>query len=93
MKIDVKKVAKLANLSLSTSEETLFEKQLDETVSYIENLKEIDTKDTKPTNQVTGLTNVTREDTTTPSLSQKEALRNAKSTYNGFFKVNAVLEE
>ncbi len=93
MKIDVKKVAKLASLSLSTSEETLFEKQLDETVSYIENLKEIDTKDTEPTSQVTGLTNVAREDTTTPSLSQDEALKNAKSTYNGFFKVNAVLEE
>lgn len=93
MKIDVKKVAKLANLPLNPLEENMLEKQLDETVSYIENLKEIDTKDTDPTSQVTGLTNITREDVTTPSLSQEEALKNAKSTYNGFFKVKAVFED
>ena len=90
MKIDVKKVAKLANLPLTNEETNKFEKQLEETLSYIESLKEIDTDKMDPTNQVTGLENVLREDTAKPSLSQKDALQNAK-THNGFFKVKGIL--
>lgn len=92
MKIDISHIAKLANLSLSKEEKKKYEKQLNETLSYINNLTEIDTKDAEPTSQVTGLENVTREDTVTPSLSQEEVLKNAKFTHNGFFKVKAILE-
>ncbi len=92
MKIDVSHVAKLANLPLSSEEKKRFEKQLEETLSYVENLNEIDTKTTKPTDHVTGLANVTREDETTPSLSQEDALKNAKTTHNGFFKVPVIIE-
>lgn len=92
MKIDVSHVAKLANLPLSDEEKKKFEKQLEETLSYIENLKEVDTQDVKPTFQVTGLENIEREDEAAPSLSQEDALKNAKSTYNGLFKVKAILE-
>lgn len=93
MKIDVSHIAKLANLPLSSNEKTKFEKQLDETVEYVEELNKVDTKDTEPTSQVTGLENVTRDDTTKPSLSQDEALSNAKSKHNGFFKVNAIFND
>jgi len=92
MKIDVSHVAKLANLPLSDEEKKKFEKQLSETLDYVAQLEEIDTKGVEPTSQVTGLENVTREDEVTPSLSQKEALKNAKSTHNGFFKVKAILD-
>lgn len=91
MKIDVKKVAKLANLPLSDDETKKFESQLEETLEYIKNLEEVDTEGIEPTSQVTGLENVTREDVTLPSLSQEEALKNAKSTHNGFFKVKGIL--
>lgn len=91
MKIDVKHIAKLANLPLSKDEEEKFEKQLAETLEYVSVLNEINTKNVEPTSQVTGLENVTREDETTPSLSQEDALKNAKSTHNGFFKVKAIL--
>lgn len=93
MKINVKHVAKLANLPLTNEEEKKFEKQLEETLSYIENLNEIDTKNVKPTSQVTGLENVFREDIVEPSLSQDEALQNSPATEKGFIKVNAILEE
>lgn len=93
MKIDVKKVAKLANLPLSQDEEKKFDAQLEGTLSYIQNLKEIDTEGIEPTSQVTGLENVTREDIATPSLSQEEALQNTKSAHNGFFKVKAILAQ
>ena len=93
MKIDVTHVAKLANLSLKPEEKEKFEKQLSEILSYVEKLKEVDTKNVEITSQVTGLENVTREDETSLSLTQEEALSNSKSTHNGFFKVKAVLEE
>lgn len=93
MKINVPHVAKLANLPLTPVEEKKFEKQLSEILSYVEKLKEVDTKNVEPTSQVTGLENVTREDKTIPSLSQEEALSNTKSQHNGLFKVKAILGE
>lgn len=92
MKIDVTHVAKLANLPLKPEEIDKFEKQLSEIIAYIEKLKEVNTKNIETTSQVTGLENVTRDDETSPSLSQDEALSNTKSQHNGLFKVKAILE-
>lgn len=93
MKIDVRKVAKLANLPLTDEEEEKYSKQLSETLDYVKKLGEIDTKNVEPTSQVTGLENVTRDDQVLPSLSQEEALQNAKSTQQGYFKVKAILDQ
>jgi aspartyl-tRNA(Asn)/glutamyl-tRNA(Gln) amidotransferase subunit C len=93
MKIDVAHIAKLANLPLKPDEEEKFEKQLSETLDYVKKLEEIDTKNVKPTSQVTGLENITREDKITPSLTQEEALSGTKSQHNGLFKVKAILTE
>lgn len=93
MKIDVSHIAKLANLPLSSTEKAKFKNQLEETLEYIEGLNEVETKNTEPTSQVTGLENIMREDAAGPSLSQNDALSNAKSKHNGFFKVNAIFED
>lgn len=92
MKIDVKKVAKLANLPLTSEEEKKFENQLSDILQYVEVLNKVDTKDVRETSQVTGLENVSRSDETTPSLTQDEALSGTDSQHNGMFKVSAVLE-
>ncbi len=92
MKIDVTHVAKLANLPLKPQEKDRFEKQLLETLTYVEKLNSINTKGIEPTSQITGLENVTREDGVKPSLSQEEALSNTKSQHNGLFKVRAILD-
>jgi aspartyl-tRNA(Asn)/glutamyl-tRNA(Gln) amidotransferase subunit C len=92
MKINVLHVAKLANLPLTKEDKEKFEKQLQETVNYVEELDKVVTKNVEPTSQVTGLENVLREDVVKPSLSQAEALRNAKTTHEGFFKVDAIFE-
>ncbi len=92
MKIDVPHIAKLANLILKSGEDEKFEKQLSGILSYVEKLKEVDTKNVETTSQVTGLENVTREDETKPSLTQVEALSNTKSQHNGLFKVKAILD-
>ena len=92
MKIDVSRIAKLANLPLNSEEKEKFEQQLSETLSYVEKLNSINTEGIEPTSQVTGLENVTREDKAEPSLPQDKALLNAKSQHNGLFKVKAILE-
>ncbi|OGH10376.1 MAG: hypothetical protein A2857_07130 [Candidatus Levybacteria bacterium RIFCSPHIGHO2_01_FULL_36_15] len=94
MKIDIKHVAKLANLKLNPDEEKKFEKQLSDILNYIDKLNEVDTKNVEPTAQVTGLVNVGRtDDQTQPCLNAQEALKNAKSQHNGLFKVKAILEK
>jgi len=93
MKIDVLHIAKLANLPLREDEIKKYEAQLLEILQYIEILKKANTDDTEETSQVTGLENITKQDLTTPSLSQAQALSNTKSQHNGFFKVKAILEQ
>ena len=93
MKIDVKKVAKLANLVLTSEEETKFDKQLNEIVGYIEKLNSVDTSNIKPTAQVTGLKNVLRNDFfADDALSQEEALSGGKKTHNGLFVVEKLVD-
>ena len=92
MKIDIKHIARLANLNLRDEDLPKFEKQLNEIVAYVEKLNEVDTKNVEITSQVTGLENVTREDTPAPSLTQEEVLSGTESKHNGLFKVDAILD-
>lgn len=93
MKISIKKIAKLANLPISPAEETKLQNQLDQTLKYIENLKEVGISGVDPTSQVTGLENILREDEIKPSLSQEEALSNTQSSQNGFFKIKGIFKD
>lgn len=94
MKIDVKKVTKLANLTLTPTEETKFEKQLSDILQYVEKLNEVDVSGVEPSSQVTGLTNVTRnDDFTRDMLTQEQAISGTENKHNGMFKVPAVLED
>lgn len=90
-KIDIDKIARLAQMTPSAALKNKLEKQLEQTVVHIEGLNAVDTEKVAPTNQVTNLKNVMREDSVTPSLTQEEALMNSKHTYNGLFIVDAVL--
>ncbi|HUD04555.1 MAG TPA: Asp-tRNA(Asn)/Glu-tRNA(Gln) amidotransferase subunit GatC [Patescibacteria group bacterium] len=92
MKIDVLHIAKLANLPLKKEEIAKYEEQLSSILAYIEKLKTVKTNNVQETSQVTGLENVTRDDSPAPSLSQTEALSNTKSKQNGSFKVKAIFE-
>jgi len=92
MKFNLQYIAKLANLPLKKDEEEKLSDQLNSTLDYIKMLSEVDTQDISPTSQVTDQTNVLREDKALPSFSQEDALANSKHTYNGFFKVKAILK-
>jgi aspartyl-tRNA(Asn)/glutamyl-tRNA(Gln) amidotransferase subunit C len=59
---DVLKLAQLARLDLSDEEVEEFSRELSEILQYVEQLGSVDVSGLKPTQQVTGLTNVMRED-------------------------------
>lgn len=88
--MDVKHIAKLANLNLSDEELTKFQVQLSSILDYIEKLQKLDVKNIQPTSQVTGLKNITSEDKTTPSLTQDTSISSAKKQKNGCFETKAI---
>ncbi len=90
MKIDVVKVAKLANLPLSEDEEEKYSRQLSKILDYIDQLNKVDTSKVEATFNVTANQNVMREDEADKSLSQAEALMNAPNKRNGFFVTKGV---
>ena len=93
MKIDVKKIAKLANLTLSPDEEKEFDTQLNDILKYIEQLNSLDTSSVEPTAQVTGLKNVTRNDKFRDDmLSSEEALSGTDKKHNDMFIVDKLVE-
>lgn len=59
---DVLKLARLARLTLSDDEVAEYTTELAEILHYVEQLQSVDTAGFAPTNQVSGLTNVTRVD-------------------------------
>ena len=59
---DVLKLARLARLELTEAEIKEYQTELSQILSYVEQLQQADTKGLDPTNQVTGLINVWRND-------------------------------
>lgn len=59
---DVLKLAQLARLDLTDAEVEEFSEELSEILQYVEQLSSVNVDGLAPTNQVTGLQNVTRED-------------------------------
>ncbi|MBI2310011.1 Asp-tRNA(Asn)/Glu-tRNA(Gln) amidotransferase subunit GatA [Candidatus Collierbacteria bacterium] len=85
-KQQVQHVAKLANLQLSEEELELYTKQIKDIVGYVEQLDKVKVDGVKPTYQtLDGMVNVWREDEVGMSLSQNEALSQAKRIVDGYF--------
>lgn len=90
---DVKHLAKLSNLELSSEEIVKFAEILTDTLEHINVLDELDTSEIEGTYQVTGMSNVFM-DTTLPSttLPQEEVLKNAKETIDSKIATEAVFD-
>ncbi len=89
---DVKYVAHLARLGLSSEEEQKFGAQLGQVLGYIEKLREVDVSQVEPTAHALPLVNVTRADVVRPSLPNEDALRNAPRQGGGLFVVPKIVE-
>lgn len=89
---DVEKIAGLANLRFTGEEKEKFRGQLEQMVSYVEKLNELDTTSIEPTFAVQHGGTALREDEVKPSLSRDEVLKNAPSKSHEFFRVPKVIE-
>ncbi len=59
---DVLKLVRLARLELSEAEIEEYQSELSQILDYVKQLQQVDTAGLQPTNQVTGLINIMRED-------------------------------
>lgn len=90
---DVLHVARLIRIYISEKEIEKYQSQLNTVLDSLEVFREIDTDGVDITAQVTGLTNVFREDEIGQSLTQDEALQNRPDSNEGFFEVKKVIKK
>jgi aspartyl-tRNA(Asn)/glutamyl-tRNA(Gln) amidotransferase subunit C len=89
---DVLKLARLARLHLTDKEIAQFQTEISAILGYVEQLQNVDVSNLPPTNQVTGLKNVTRPDVVKGyGSTTADLLKNAPATENDHFKVRRVL--
>jgi aspartyl-tRNA(Asn)/glutamyl-tRNA(Gln) amidotransferase subunit C len=92
---EVRYVAELANLELSEDEIRRMRRDLDQILTYMDKLNELDTAGVEPMAQVlfeAGESATLREDAVGPTLTAEEALANAPLSGAGHFKVPLVIE-
>jgi len=92
---EVRYVAGLANLKLTDSEITRLAKDMDEILTHMEALSELDTSAVEPMAQVlyqSAETATLREDQPVPPLGNELALANAPLAGAGYYKVPKVIE-
>ncbi len=88
---EVKYVSNLARLELQDAEAEAMASQLDQILSYVDKLNELDTSQVEPTTQVISTTNAFREDELRDSLSQEKALANGPRQNGESFVVPKVI--
>jgi len=92
---DVRYVADLANLKLTDAEIAGLAKDLDDILTHMDALNELDTSNVEPMAQVlfdNEETATLREDQQRPCLSNEAALAAAPLAGNGYYKVPKVIE-
>ena len=87
----MQRVAKLARIGLSAEEAAQMSVELGRIVGFMEQLAAVDVAGVSPTDQVTGLVDVWREDVARPSLSRETMLANAPEQKDGYIVVKRVL--
>lgn len=91
---DVEHIAKLAKLKFSDSEKEKLRGELNKILDYIDTLNEItDLDKVEPLDNINETENVFREDIAKKCLTKEEALKNAPSKTDNFFKVPKVLDK
>ena len=88
---EVKYVSGLARLELQAEEAEAMTSQLDQILSYVDKLNELDTSQVEPTTHAISITNAFREDSLRESLSQEEALSNGPRQNGESFVVPKVI--
>ncbi len=91
-KQEVEHVARLARIGLSEKEVSSLTTQASSILDFVETIQSSNTENIEPTNQVTGLSDVWREDKVVRcKLTREQLLANAPEQENGYIKVPKVL--
>lgn len=92
-KQDLENVAVLSRLSVPEGKSETYIRQMDDILTYMDNLSALDTEHVRPTTYALPMQNVFRENVVRPSLDREAALSNAPLKEDGYFKVPRVLGE
>ena len=96
MKIDtetVDKIAHLARLEFENEAKEQIKKDMNNMLSFIDKLNEVDTSNIAPLIYMSDEVNVLREDVVKQEITQDEALKNAPKHDSDYFKVPKVIEK
>jgi aspartyl-tRNA(Asn)/glutamyl-tRNA(Gln) amidotransferase subunit C len=89
---DVLKLARLARLTITEEEIEKYRAELSEILGYVEQLSQVDVTGLQPTTQVTGLTNVMRDDVVEDyGATPDDLLRIVPSTEDRHIKVKRMI--
>ena len=89
----VEKLASLARLSFTEQEKAEIRTDLQQMISFIEKLQEVNTEGVPPTLHMSANVNRLRDDVVEGSVSRQAALKNAPDTDGTFFKVPKVIKK
>lgn len=90
---DVLYIAKLARLHIPEAGLDSMKDQLNEILNYVQMLSSVDISGLEPTDQVTGLTNVFREDEELSyGYEPEELLKNVPKSLDGYIETERVIE-
>ena len=88
----IQKVALLARIELSDDELVVASTEISSILDFVDTIQNTDTAGVEPTSQVTGLTDVWREDLVEKcSIAPKLLLASAPDMQDGYIKVKKVL--
>lgn len=90
--MDIEKVARLARLELSEEEKKTFGNQLEQILTYMEQLNRLDTTGVEPTSHAIPMDNVFREDEVKLSFPREEILSLSPDQEDDHFKVPRIIE-
>ncbi|MCZ7611502.1 MAG: Asp-tRNA(Asn)/Glu-tRNA(Gln) amidotransferase subunit GatC [Ignavibacterium sp.] len=90
-KKDVEEIAALAKLKFNDEELQNFTVQMNEILTYMDKLNELDTENVKPLSHPVEQVNIFREDKLKKSVSTEEALKNSPDKTDQHFKVPKVI--
>ena len=88
----VEHIAKLARLNLTAGEKAKYAEQLSGILEYVDALQAVDTAEVEPTSQVTGLTNISRDDRVIESGISEELVAGAPQSRDGYIVIPKVFE-
>jgi aspartyl-tRNA(Asn)/glutamyl-tRNA(Gln) amidotransferase subunit C len=88
----VARIARLARIRVTDDEKTSLAAELTQVMSWVDELRTVDTEGVEPMTSVVGARLKTRADIVTLNVSRDEVLANAPEPIAGFFTVPKVVE-